>query len=562
MPTHVLEALRSHARRKPSDVFCHLLRRGTWSAVTYEELARCSAAYAEHYRGLRLPLASPVLVVLEHGTELFYAFLGAMLAGLVPSFMPFASRKQQPHRFWATHTPLFERIGAGAIVTWPGNVEAMRAALPGKDIRMLVPGDVDDAARRTAELGPIDTDMDRVALLQHSSGTTGMKKGVQLSYGAIARQVDALREIVPLHEDDHIASWLPLYHDMGLIGCFIAPLTLGIGVAALDPFEWVARPGLLFDAVERYRCTHVWLPNFAFHHLARTVEPDEPRDLSSLRSIIDCSEPCRAETLEAFLQKFRSWGLRREHLQVAYGMAENVFLLTQTRAGDPVNEAVVDADAIVARGRAVPAVPGGTARRVLSVGSPPGGVEIGVADPEGRLLQDDQVGEIVSRAPFIFSGYFRNEALTREKFRDGYYLTGDMGFTRAGELYVLGRRDDRIIVSGKNFLAHDIEHVVNGVPGVKGGRVVALGRFSAELGSEEVVVVAEASFEDHSTWPKLHDDVRRAVLTELNLSVRHVLVVSQGWIIKTTSGKISREANLAKYLESMASHQPPESPWK
>lgn len=548
MPTHLLEALRTHATTQPDGVFCHLLKRGTWHDITYAHLARSSAAYAEGYRKLGLERGALVLVILEHSGDLFYAFLGAMLAGFVPCFLPFPSRKQSAERYWSTHRPLFERLDAGAVVTWTESAAAIRTAIGDSGVRVLESTAFEEALPSGAPLESVDASMDAIAMLQHSSGTTGMKKGVQLTYGAIAEHIDRLKDSVGFRETDRIASWLPLYHDMGLIACFIAPLTLGLSVAAIDPFEWVARPRLLFDAIERYRSTHVWQPNFAFHHLCATVDAADKRDLGSLKAIFDCSEPCKAQTLETFARTFADWGVRSETLQVAYGMAENVFLATQTTVGKPVEIVVADAVELASKGVAVPPK-GGPAQRILSVGKPLGGVELIVTDTNGAKLPDDRVGEIGLRSTSLFSGYFRNEEATRKKFRNGYYFTGDVGFLRDGELYVLGRADDRIIVAGKNFQAHDIEYVTGHVPGTKPGRVAAIGVFSEAIGTEEVVVIAEALSDDRGAWPKLRDEIRRAVLTELNLSLRDVLVVSTGWIVKTTSGKMSREANLAKYLE-------------
>jgi fatty-acyl-CoA synthase len=538
VPQHLLDALHAHAEHRPDAVFCRLLRRGRWQVLTRGELQARAQAYAAHYRHRGIGRGRVVLVILEHSLELYPAFLGAMLAGCIPSYLPFPSHKQDPARYWETHAELFERLRDAAVVTWPLNAASLAAVLD-PSVPVILPEHVPDAPPGSPPPPWPAPAGDELALLQHSSGTTGRKRGVALSFRAIALQVDALCRAVDLQPDDRVATWLPLYHDMGLVACLLAPLTCGASLVALDPFEWAARPGLVLDAIERHRCTHTFWPNFAFLHTCRAATGSH--DLRSMKAFVNCSEPCKPAAFDAFLARFAAAGVRPEQLQACYAMAETVFAVTCTRLGQPAPRLAVDPDAL-ARGRAEPPRDPTRACVLLSSGRPVDGACYEVVDPAGHPLPDDHVGELAVAAPFLFAGYFR-----RDPPRDGPHRTGDVGLRHAGELYVLGRQDDRIIVCGKNVFAHDIEAVASAVLGVKPGRVVALGVPDEALGSERLVVIAEATTAP-PTWPALRARIRRAIVDHLDLLPHDVRVVPPGSIAKTTSGKTSRADNLARYL--------------
>ena len=538
----VVAALSARASGTGEDVFCHVLAKGGRTTISCREALEQSSRWANLYRAAGLEPGAVVLIILKHGPELYFAFLGAMLAGCVPSFMPFPSAKQDPGLYWSQHRALFERIGAAAVVTWPQNAETL--AEHGAGMALLLP---EQAQAQSSDFAARMIDPDEVALLQHSSGTTGLKKGVALSYGAIAGQLDRYADELDLAPGDTVVSWLPLYHDMGLIACFLLPLAAGVPFVALDPFEWVARPGLLFEAIESFGGTHVWLPNFAFHHLCRTAAQGPVRDLSGMKAFIDCSEPCRHETFELFERTFAPAGVCWDQFRVCYAMAETVFAVTQTASGAPVSSLDVD-DAALAEGRAE-AVKAGAGRRVVSVGRPLPDVVLRIVDEDGRDLEDGAVGEVLVQAPFLFSGYHRDPDMTARKLKDGWYFTGDLGFRRDGELYLVGRTDDLLIVNGRNVFAHHVEFAINAeTPEVKAGRCIALGVWSEDAGSQELVVVAEAEGEDDTVRRLLARNIKTVVLNGFGVMPREVKIVPSGWLAKTTSGKITRELNLQKYL--------------
>jgi fatty-acyl-CoA synthase len=530
----LLQALERHLAERPDSAFCHFWAGAIREDISFRKLRLEAAAYSALYRESGLKAGDVVLIMLQHSPEMYYSFIGAMLCGCIPSMMPFPSPKQDSFKFWESHRELFKRIGAGAILTYPENADCLRKNMPGQPLKILVSEQCSLVSHE-----PIMAALDAVALIQHSSGTTGLKKGVQLSYGAIAAQIASYSETLKFAPSDSIVSWLPLYHDMGLIACFLLPLTLGLPVVSIDAFEWVNRPALLLEAIQAHGCTHVWLPNFAFHHLCRAVDPERGYLLDSMKAFINCSEPCKPETFDLFLATFGRCGVHAGQLQACYAMAETVFAVTQTAPGRKTKEYCVDAEALIDQHRATPAQAGKPSRRILSTGAVIPGLEIRIDGP---------VGEIEVRGDFLFSGYYKNEIATSQAFSEGWYKTGDTGFIHDGELYILGRLKEMIIVCGKNLYANDLEYICNRVDGVKKGRCVVFGLFDPEVGTENLIVIAETEIPEGPDWAAIRKNIKSELLNAFNIPPHDVRIVNPGWLIKSTSGKISRGENLQKYL--------------
>ncbi|MBF0153973.1 MAG: AMP-binding protein [Magnetococcales bacterium] len=540
--THIFQ---DHGRRFPGKVFCHLLQEEAYHALTYGALLDRARSFAGLYQAHGASPGEVIPIFLPHGMDLYPAFLGAMLAGCVPSFMPPLTVKQEPELYWSAHRDLLKRIGARLVVAGQrlaDNVDRL-------DFQKGIILRPEQAWEVSCAPIMVKCQTDDTAFLQHSSGTTGLKKGVALSHGAVLRQAAAYGRAVNLAPGSVVASWLPLYHDMGLLACFIIPLLVGATIVSLDPLAWVMRPGSLFEAVESYRCSHIWLPNFAFHHLCRTVDPTERfYDLSSLKAIVNCSEPCKAETFALFCRTFARYGIARERLQISYAMAETVFAATQTPLGKPVIPLAVDQQTLIEERCFQPPQPPRPVHYLMPVGSTLDGLEICITEAE-TVLQEGQVGEVTIRGEFLFSGYFKLPELTAERLRDGWYHTRDLGFILNGELYITGRQDDLLIIHGKNIYAHDVEYAINEVPGIKAGRAIAVARFDPVLGSQELVIIAETV----ETEEQVHKGIKKeiaAILTALfNMTSPRIRLVAEGWLIKTTSGKINREKNLEKLLK-------------
>lgn len=540
--------LRFHAEGRPLATFCTFLARGQAESIAFSELLERSLAYARFYSRLGIKRGDLILIILQHTPHLFYSYLGAMLAGAVPSFMPFPSPKQRAEFYWADHEILIDRIKPRLIVSYAANLEAARATIPGFDTPAAVASDeilTDPGDGLSFTPDGFSSSADDVACMQHSSGTTSLKKGVVLTHRAILGEVEAYSKAIGFGAADRIASWLPLYHDMGFIACFMRSVIEGTHLIALDPFEWTMRPSLLLDAIERYRATLCWLPNFAFSHIVNTSRGEGTPDLSSMRAFINCSEPCKAHTFERFAERFGGAGITPEKLHVSYAMAENVFGVTQTVLGRPVRVLSVDPDAF-SRGR-VELAHGSYALSLLSCGPPIDGVRLRICDPSGNEVAVDGIGEIHVSSPFLFDGYYRLPEKTAERMRGAWFATGDMGFLLDGELFVTGRIDDMLIVNGRNYYSHEIEAAVNGVNGVLPGRSVAISAEDERADATVVVVLVETA--PGCDVARLGSEVRKRVAERLGLGIHAVVPVAPGRLVKTTSGKISRNKNRELFVE-------------
>lgn len=508
--------------------FAHLLLDGDYRSITRADLAARMGVYAEAWRAAGVRRGDIVFIILRHGVDPMPAFLAAMWIGAVPSFLPFPNPRQDLALYRQTHAEVLRRTRAAALLAEPDLADEFRALLGTQTAAVLVPPPHGRVARLPA---PLATSDDDAALLQHSSGTTGLKKGVVLSYGAIFRQFEAYVPTLGFDSRSCIATWLPLYHDMGLIACFLLPAVLGVPIVALDPFEWVLRPQLLLAAIETFRATHAWMPNFAFAHLSRGVPQKERYDLSSVSMLIGSSEMNRGDTHDRFINRFGPQGLNAAALQTSYAMAETVFAVSQSRRdAAPRRLGIRIEDGRVLPGDSV----------VLSNGPPLEGVEIRVLHQDRLHAEERIVGELCIASPFNFSGYFGGCAAP-----DRFHRSGDVGFIDRGEVFVLGRRKEVIVVNGRNIYAHDIEAAVSLVPGVRPGRCLALGIPSERTGSEDIVVLCEAD----TSSGLLVSTINRAVLAQLGMPCAAIEIVPPGWLIKTTSGKISRSQNYQRYLE-------------
>lgn len=552
--------LRDHYATAPDRPAITLLQaRQPDQPLSFRRLMQGAAGYARAYQAAGLQPGEVVVLILQHGEALVDAFWGAQLAGLVPSIMPFLTEKLSPEKYRQELAALVAITRPAALVTYPEFAPEVQAALANAaplSVRVVLTSDEvspqpepDLASQPGLRRVPDD-----LALLQHSSGTTGLQKGVALSHRSVLNQLAGYAAAIRLETGDVVVSWLPLYHDMGLIAGFVMPVMRQVPLVLLSPFDWVRAPYRLLQAVSQYRGTLTWMPNFAFNFCAQKIRERDLQgvDLSTWRAVINCSEPMRWESHEAFRQRFMAHGLRSEALATCYAMAENVFAVTQGGIDAPVTVDPVERRALVSEKLARSAVTGeAEVARMLSAGRPLANVQVRVLDEQRRELPERQVGEIALRSDCMLSGYYNREDLTAQAFVDGFYLTGDMGYQAAGELYVTGRKKDLIIVGGKNLHPQDLESLAAEVPGVHPGRVVAFGVFDEEAGTEEVVVVAEADTEAEAERQKISDAIRLRINQGSDVAVRLVHMVGPRWVLKTSSGKVARAANREKYLNTL-----------
>ena len=540
------EAVASHLEHRPGQRAVSFVSKDGRRDLSFAELADDCDRFRAAYDRFGVAPGGTVLIFLRHVPELYGSFLGAMLSGHIPAMMPCSSPRQEPAVYWHSHDALLKRIRPAAIVADDATLAEMHGAGLPLDGTALISIDGLEAGGAAGRREPPPGAA--TALLQHSSGTTGLKKGVRLSFDAIERQIESYAGAIGMGEGDSVVSWLPLYHDMGLVACMLMPLRLGLPVTHIDPFHWLARPDLLLELLGAAPGAFCWLPNFAFDHLTLTVgRRAADFDLGGVRAFINCSEPCRPATFRRFAETFAPAGLRPEQLQCCYAMAETVFAAAQTAPSAPVRTLTVSGDALRQTGRAVDTAPDALdAVELLESGGPIDGIRIEIRDEGRRALPERQVGEIAISGAFLFEGYNAEPERTAACLADGVYHSGDLGFLADGRLYVLGRKDDLMIVNGRNIYAHEVEEQLAGTPGVKPGRVVALAEDDARIGSSVMIVIAERAAGAEDDPGRIRRDVIDRIFSVFQVTPRQVEVVDEGWLIKTTSGKIARAANLAK----------------
>lgn len=557
-----------------------------------------------------------VLIFAQNSAAALFAFFAAQRVGAIPSLMPPPSPRQPLDTYLATHKALVERIAPALILADAPHAERLGAAF-GRPVAPLEAPDeprvaeAGEALASTARLAtrrkaqpeagagfsratvdhergdaplegieqprpapeasagpagvgassaapklamPLPTP-EATALLQHSSGTTGLKKGVMLDYRVLDHHLAALEDLAGVDEETTIVSWLPLYHDMGLIACTLLPVVRRRRLVLMDTFAWLADPlSILRLAAEAPRAV-LWLPNFAFNHLANQARRQKtPLDLSRVAGIVNSSEPCKPASMARFLAAFAPHGLPAEALKCCYGMAENVYAVTQTPEGRPprtlhLDRARHEAGRVTVLGAGTLGEEGETPAGALafaSCGRVAAGSEIAIRRPDGTPAAPDEIGRIFLRGASLFSGYYDQPGLTAERFVGGWFDTHDLGFLHEGELYVSGRVDDLIIVNGKNLLAHDIEGSVGEISGVKPGRCSAFGCEDERTGSESLVVAAEVP--DAADGARVREEIHAAVFGEFGVTPADIVLTPVDTLLKTTSGKMSRSENRARYL--------------
>jgi fatty-acyl-CoA synthase len=516
-----------------------------------------AADYAAALENAGIASGDLVVLVMEQSIEVMAAFWGALLIGAIPSIFPFLNEKLDADHYFTSIRQLIGFEGVRAIITFQKFEADLRAALAGLDMELITAETLNargDPAAYFARPLPAPA---ATAFLQHSSGSTGLQKGVMLSHRAALNQIEQYADVVRVQRGwSVIASWLPLYHDMGLIAAFLLPITIGAHLVIMSPFEWVRQPAMLLHAIKRHYATHVWLPNFAYNFMATRIRDAALQgvDLSSLAYVINCSEPVYAESHRVFVQKFAPYGLKESALRVCYAMAENTFAVTQTPHKTAPRIDFVDRRRFAEDKIAVPADGDAPRMEIVSCGAPIPNTEVRIAGADGAILPERHIGEIELRSDCMLTGYYKRDDLN--PFHDGWLMTGDMGYLADGELYVTGRKKDLIIVAGKNVYPQDIENLLNDVSGVYPGRVVAFGVPNAQLGTEDVAVLVEAETEalldDDERRGEIVRDVRARIAADTEVTARYVEVLPPRHLIKTSSGKIARTANRERFLERLS----------
>jgi acyl-CoA synthetase (AMP-forming)/AMP-acid ligase II len=531
-------------------------------AALHRRAGRVAAALQERgvVKGDRVGL------ILPDSAEFVDAFFGAMRAGAipVPVYPPLGLGKLDAYLDSTAH--ILRQAGCSLVLTSRrvrpvlgtllSGAEALRGILA---LRGLVDEVPEGAAPREIAIAPDD-----IAFLQFTSGSTAAPKGVMLSHRNLAHNIEAIGgpHGLRIGEESSAVSWLPLYHDMGLIGFVLTPIYFRTrGVRFLSPLLFLKRPATWLRHLSEFRATITFAPSFAYGLATRRVSEQELDgvDLSSVRVAGCGAEPIQYPLLRGFADRYAARGFQSAALLACYGMAEHSLAITFGRLDEELSADRIDPGEL-ARGHAAPA----TAARealVVNCGRPFPLHELRVAGPDGEPLPERRVGHILVRGPSVMEGYFGDPAATRDALAGGWLHTGDLGYLAGGDLHVCGRDKELIIVEGRNYHPQDIEWQASRVDGIRAGNVIAFGLSDPELGRERVVVAAESALSGPDLAGLPHA-VRARVLESLALRVDEVLLLAPGTLPKTSSGKLQRARARALFQSGALADRDASGPWQ
>jgi len=490
-------------------------------------------------RGRGVRRGDRVALLMPTGHSFVEALLGVMCTGAVPVPLATPMTFGSVDRYLRNLSAVIADCGARVLITYGRIAEAIARD---HEIASSLRDVVTEAAlsgiaptwRRAPSIGAKDA-----AFIQYTSGTTGKPKGAVISHGALVANAFAITNGLAIGPDDVGASWLPLFHDMGLVGVVLTSICHPYRVHVMAPESFVMRPRRWLELVASVGATLSAAPNFAYDLCAARAGDVADIRLDSWRVALNGAEPVHARTVERFSGRFDAVGFRPTAMMPVYGMAEATLAVTFPPLESGFETLSVDRESLELRRRAVPSDTG-VAHRAVSVGVPVAGTCVEVVDDAGRVVPEGTIGHILVSGPSLMDGYFHDDDASASAIGDGRLRSGDLGFVHRGRLFVTGRAKELIIKSGRNLHPADIERVASEVTGPRGSCVAAFGRYSARAGTDELVVVVETPHGDPALRDRIASDIRAELLGVLGVKADDIRVCAVGSIPRTTSGKIRR----------------------
>ena len=491
-----------------------------------------------------------VLLLMTTGPDFVEAMLGTQQLGAIP--VPLASPMTfgGMERYLRNLQAIADDAGARTLVTTPRvrDTLARDGSLHASIATVLTAAELDGFGTDTHVFR--DASSTDIALIQYTSGTTGRPKGVVISHRALVSNAYAIAHGLHLTHRDVGVSWLPLFHDMGLIGVLLTALCHPYPLHLLSPEGFVMRPQSWLRLLARVRGTLSAAPNFGYELCATRADLDEVLELGAWRLALNGSEPVHPTTARRFAERFESYGFSPSAMLPVYGMAEATLAVAFASPGEGVSVLATNRERLEREGVAVDAR-GAGGYAAVSVGGPVAGMSVRIVDEGGAESSERVVGTVQIAGPSVMDGYFGNETATREALRDGWLHTEDRGFVAGGKLYIVGRAKEMIIKGGRNIYPYDVERIAAEVSGVRRGGVAAFGVTNEASGTEDLCVVAETLERSDEARAAMEKEIRGELLAVLGVRVDTVRWCAPGALPRTTSGKIRRRA-CAAFLDAEA----------
>ncbi len=547
------EVIADQAQLHPDLLYVRFLKKGeVTSTYTYAQTWQWATRWAAQLIECGIRRGDAVFLALPNTDDFVGAYYGALLAGGVPVPVAPARRLGTDERYLSTVAHRLRFTGAKALVLPESQFGFGQPPLLAEieNLRIVTRADLPTDPQPL----PISSRADDLGLIQFTSGTSGNARAVKLTHAALLAQMHAVATALELdNEDDWAVSWLPLYHDMGLIGYLLTPAIIAGHVSLLLTEEFMMSPSLWVKALSDLRGSITGGPPSAYALCARHVKPSEvgQYNLRRLRKALVGSEMVTPESLERFTERFGPAGFRAASLIPTYGMAENCLAIAMTPLERGPKYDTINLAAMQAEGVARPIGENNSLsslkRSFTSVGVPLRYTEVAIADGAGGLGGERRVGEILVRSPSLMEGYYEQPIASAQILRDGWLWTGDLGYIAGGELYITGRKKEVIIVGGRNYHPDDLEQVASDVPGVRNGRVVVISYEDEARATEAVVVLAETSSARPGEREALRQALRQA-LVRAGYPVNDVVLLRPRTIPTTPNGKLTRAECKARYL--------------
>ncbi len=524
--------------------------------LTYGELYSKSLGVASSLRARGLQQGDRVLICLPTSVDFLASLYGVLMAGgvCVPIYPPLAAHGLSR---WRHRVTAVTRVAqpCGAIVSPEGRL-AMSAVLEQEegDLFTLTPTQFDQHGLEQPA-SPLPEDL---AFIQFTSGTTQQPRGVSISHAALMANVSALVAVMELTAADISVSWLPPYHDMGLVGHIFIPVHRRVHQYMISPLQFLKHPVQWLRLIDETRATQTTAPNFAFSMCVKRIPPSERRglDLSSLRLVLNGAELVHAESMKRFTAAYAPYGFKDSMFRPVYGLAESTLAATFSAPGG-ITVDHIDRHHLASAGEARPVDRGSpSAQGVVSVGRPFAGHALRLCNTDAEDCGEREVGEIMLQGPSVMKGYFNNPQATLKAFSESWLRTGDLGYIADGELYITGRKKELIIKQGRNYLPQDFEAACLDIPELRPGRAVAFGIHNSQTGTEDLVILAERDRKHERRNPLLPERVQEVVTQRTGVRPDRVEILKPGVLFKTTSGKLQRSKVKAAYEAG----KPPRAP--
>ncbi len=548
MAQTLTEALSWHVDSHPDLPSISLLSSSVDDSVeelSYRTLASEAATVASGLLNEGLDRYDRVAIMLPTGKAYFVVFLGVLLAGGVPVPIYPPARLSVLEEHLGRQARLLNNAGATVLVTISQAITAGRLMLLHVgSLRSVRTPEALAAAGRHHERLPIVVP-DDVALIQYTSGSTGDPKGVVLTHRQLLANIAAMGQAAEVSSSDVFVSWLPLYHDMGLIGAWHASLLFGYPLVVMSPLTFLARPASWLSTISSHSGSLSAAPNFAYQMCVDRISDDDlvGVDLSSWRVAFNGSEPVSPHSLERFIRRFEPYGFHPEAMCPAYGLAEVGVGVAFTPIDRGPRVDSVSRDALQRSGQAIPVqAENQDAISIVGCGTPLPGYEIRVTGSKGDQLPDRLEGAVQCRGPSATAGYFHNEVATRSLWRNGWLDTGDLGYLAGGELFLTGRSKDIVIRGGRNIHPEDIEADLGELMGVCQGGVAVFASRHPDRGTERLIAVIETTLEGPDERSELQSQVARRAVTLIGAAPDEIVLTAPGTLMRTPSGKIRRAA--------------------